>query len=258
MTPREVRSAEDARRLVEDLGLDHVKVGVFDMDGVLRGKYMARDKFLAALEKGFGFCDVIVGWDSYDQLYDNVTVTGWHTGYPDAQVRLLPESCRDIAWEDGMVLFLGEFAGDHEAVCPRGTLRRVLAKADAMGYDVLAGFEYEIFFFEETPHTAREKNYRGMKPIQPGWFGYSVIRNTAESDLYRDLMAGCQRMDFPLEGPGGFLDALGGRLDARGHALVVVAEGAGQRYCPVEGADKKKPKKKAEEKPKEQDPKDGI
>jgi len=200
MTPREVRSAADARKLVENMGLDHVKVGVFDIDGVLRGKYMARDKFLSALEGGFGFCDVIVGWDSYDQLYDKVEVTGWHTGYPDAQVRLLPESCREIAWEDGMLFFLGEFTGDHEAVCPRGTLRRVLDKASDMGYDVLAGFEYEIFFFEETPHSAREKNYRNMKPIQPGWFGYSVLRNTAESDLYRDLLDGCQRMDFPIEG----------------------------------------------------------
>jgi 6-phosphofructokinase 1 len=33
---------------------------------------------------------------------------------------------------------------------------------------------------------------------------------------------------FPLEGPGGFLDALQRRMAARGHALIVVAEGAGQ------------------------------
>ncbi len=36
--------------------------------------------------------------------------------------------------------------------------------------------------------------------------------------------------DFDLEGPGGFLDALEKRLDARSHAVVVVAEGAGQKY----------------------------
>jgi 6-phosphofructokinase 1 len=33
---------------------------------------------------------------------------------------------------------------------------------------------------------------------------------------------------FPLEGDGGFLDALEQRMAARGHAVVVVAEGAGQ------------------------------
>jgi 6-phosphofructokinase 1 len=33
---------------------------------------------------------------------------------------------------------------------------------------------------------------------------------------------------FPLEGPGGFLEALERRMLTRGHALIVVAEGAGQ------------------------------
>ncbi len=200
MEPRDVTNAEQARAIVEQRGLNHVKVAVFDIDGILRGKYMARDKFFSALDTGFGFCDVIVGWDSYDQLYDNATVTGWHTGYPDAGVRILPASCREIPWEDGMLLFLGEFEGDHEAVCPRAMLRRVLDRADGMGFDVLAGFEYEFFVFEETPKSVRAKNYRDMNPIQPGFFGYSILRNTVESDFYRDLLEVCTDMDMPLEG----------------------------------------------------------
>ena len=200
MDPRDVTNAEQARAIVEQRGLDHVKVAVVDIDGILRGKYMARDKFFSALDKGFGFCNVIVGWDSYDQLYDNVTVTGWHTGYPDAGVRILPASCREIPWEDGMLLFLGEFEGNHEAVCPRAMLRRVLDRADGMGFDVLAGFEYEFFVFEETPKSAREKNYQNMNPMQPGFFVFSILRNTVESDFYRDLLEGCTDMDMALEG----------------------------------------------------------
>ena len=200
MDPRDVTNAEQVRAIVEKRGLNHVKVGVFDIDGILRGKYMARDKFFSALDKGFGFCDVIVGWDSHDQLYDNVTVTGWHRGYPDASVRILPSSCREIPWEDGMLLFLCEFEGDHEAVCPRAMLRRVLDRADDLGFDVFAGFEYEFFVFEETPHSVRQKNYRSMNHMQPGFFGYSVLRNTVESDFYRDLLQGCTDMDMPLEG----------------------------------------------------------
>jgi glutamine synthetase len=61
MDPRQVRTAADARAIVEQRGLSHVKVGVFDIDGVLRGKYMGREKFFSALEKGFGFCDVVLG-----------------------------------------------------------------------------------------------------------------------------------------------------------------------------------------------------
>ena len=80
----------DTVRILTERGIEHVKIGVFDGDGVLRGKYLCRDKFLSALDKNLGFCDVILGWDSNDQLYDNTKFTGWHTAYPDATVRILP------------------------------------------------------------------------------------------------------------------------------------------------------------------------
>ncbi len=200
MEARDVKSENDARSIVEERGLSHVKVGVFDMDGILRGKYMAREKFLSALDNGFGFCDVVFGWDSYDQLYDNVTYTGWHTGYPDASVRLLPDSCRDLPFEDNGLFFLGEFVPPAEKICPRGLLRSVLHRAHEMGYTLYAGFEYEFFLFNETPHTVREKRYRDMTPMAPGFFGYSMLRNSVHSDFYRLLLRTCEEMDFPIEG----------------------------------------------------------
>ena len=90
MDPRAVKTADDVREIVRQRNLTHVKVGVHDIDGVLRGKYLHVDKFVGALEGGMGFCDVVLGWDVGDQLYDNVTYTGWHTAYPDAQVRIIP------------------------------------------------------------------------------------------------------------------------------------------------------------------------
>src|SRR6266436_10073877 len=122
LKPENVRTADDARRIVEERGISHVKVGIFDNDGVLRGKYISKIKFFSALDGGIGFCDVVLGWDSNDQLYDNVTFTGWHTAYPDAAVRVLPATQRDIPFEQKTALFLGEFAGRAESVCPRGTL----------------------------------------------------------------------------------------------------------------------------------------
>ncbi len=200
MKPRDVKTVADARAVVEQRGASHVKVGVFDIDGILRGKYMAREKFLGALEGGFGFCDVVLGWDSHDQLYDNVNFTGWHTGYPDAPVRLLPASCREVPFEDNMLFFLGEFAGPAEALCPRAVLRRTVERARAMGFEPYAALEYEFFVFNETPHSLREKHYRNLAPMAPGFFGYSVLRNSVHSDFYQDLLAACEQMDFPLEG----------------------------------------------------------
>jgi len=200
MQPRQVRTVRDVRAIVEERKLTHVKVGVFDIDGILRGKYMSRAKFLSALEKGFGFCDVVLGWDANDQLYDNVSFTGWHTGYPDAPVRILPDSCRPLPWEDDGLFFLCEFSPPADAICPRGVLRRVLERAAKMGFKAYVGFEYEFFVFNETPESVRAKNYRDLQPLAPGFFGYSVIRNSVHSDFYRHLLATCEAMDFGIEG----------------------------------------------------------
>ncbi len=161
---------------------------------------MQRDKFLSALDGGFGFCDVVLGWDSSDQLYDNVSLTGWHTGYGDAKVRIIPESCRELPLEEKSLLFLAEFLPPAQAVCPRGLLQRILDRAGSLGFQATAACEFEFFVFDETPHSAREKNYRNLKNISPGFFGYSMLRSSVFAEFYEDLLELCLAMDFPLEG----------------------------------------------------------
>ena len=69
MNIRELKNANDVKIYLDAVNSQYVKVAITDIDGVLRGKYMHRDKFLKATESGFGFCDVIFGWDSNDELY---------------------------------------------------------------------------------------------------------------------------------------------------------------------------------------------
>ncbi len=200
MKPEQVRSAADARAIVEERGITHVKIGVFDADCILRSKYVSKAKFFSALEGGLGFCDVVLGWDSNDQLYDNVAYTGWHTAYPDAPMRVVPESCREIPFEENTLLFICEFAAPADAICPRGTLRRAVAKAKDMGFDVLAAAEYEFFLFNETPETVRDKGYRDLTPMTPGFFGYSGLRSSVWADLYHEILGTCETMRMSIEG----------------------------------------------------------
>lgn len=200
LNPREVKTAEDARRIIEERQLTHVKVGVFDIDGIMLGKYMSRNKFFSALQNGFAFCDVILGWDSKDKLYDNTKYTGWHTGYPDAKVRIIPESCRELVFEDNQLLFIAEFDGPAARICPRAVLTRVLEKASLMGFEAYAALEYEFFLFDETPETVRAKGFRDLKPFTPDFFGYSIIRNTVHAELYHKILDMAEVMDFPIEG----------------------------------------------------------
>jgi len=200
MTPRSVKSIEDAKKIVEKRKLSHIKVGLIDIDGIMRGKYMSKEKFFSSLDHGFAFCDVVLGWDSNDQVYDNTTYTGWHTGYPDAPARIIPESCRELPFEENGLFFLCEFTEPADVLCPRGVLQRILAKADTMGFKAFGSLEYEFFVFKETPESIREKNYIGLEPLAPEAFGYSIIRNTVDAEVYQEIIKISEEMDFPIEG----------------------------------------------------------
>ena len=146
---------------------------------------------------------MVLGWDSSDQLYDNVSFTGWHTAYPDAQCAILPETCRALPLESDMLLFLAEFAGPAEALCPRGSLKRVLERAKSMGYSAQASAEYEFFLFEETPHSVREKNFRNLRTITPGYFGYSLLRASVHAEFHEDLLKLCEALYTDPSDPRG-------------------------------------------------------
>jgi glutamine synthetase len=191
------------RQQFEKAQVRKVKLGAFDVDGILRGKYVSIEKFWSAAEGGFGFCDVIFGWDSGDQLYDNGQVTGWHTGYPDTRAVVDLSTARLIPWEPGTAAFLLDFEaepGRPLPVSPRQVLQRVEAKGRALGFSVKASSEYEFFIFKETPQSLREKRYTDLTPLSPGMFGYSWLRASENADLVHAMIDGMAAFDIELEG----------------------------------------------------------
>jgi len=198
-----MNTVESVLSQLSERKVQRVKLGVTDMDGVLRGKYISLDKFASAAASRLGFCDVIFGWDIGDVLYDNTKFTGWHTGYPDAQARIDLETFRMIPWEPGTAFFLMDlFAKDGQplAISPRQVLRNVLARAERSGYRLKLAAEYEFWFFQETPQTLREKSFRNLTPLSPGMFGYSVLRASQNSSLVLELMDQLNEFGIPLEG----------------------------------------------------------
>jgi glutamine synthetase len=195
-----IDSREALEAFIETNGIRRFKIGVFDIDGVFRGKYVNRSKLDSALDKGFGFCDVVLGWDLHDQLFDHTKVSGWHTGYRDAPVTLDLSTTRQLVFEPDTLVMLGRFAGSYAEVGPRNVLARVVERAEAMGFHPNAAAEYEFFLYDETPESARAKGYRDLEPFTPGMFGYSMIRSSVHHELYHELMDVMSGLDCELEG----------------------------------------------------------
>lgn len=199
-TTAEVKNVTELDHWIDREEIRFFKIGVFDVDGVMRGKYVDREKLRSAVDKGFGFCDVVLGWDMHDELYDRVEVSGWHTGYRDAPVRLDLSSLRRVPFEEDTLLLVGHFVGDYEGVCPRTLALRQVERAAELGFSVDAAFEYEFFLFDETPHSVREKGYRDLQPVTPGMFGYSVLRSSVHAEFFHDLLDDMEAFGCPLEG----------------------------------------------------------
>ena len=188
-------------------GANKVKVACSDIDGILRGKYLHKDKFFGAAEPypqgGFGFCDVVFGWDSSDQCYDNAQVTGWQHGFPDALARVDLATARRVPWDDQVPFFLGDFVnadGSPYAVCPRQTLKRVLKRAEKLGLLPMAGMEFEWFNFAETPQSWADKRGVGPTSLTPGMFGYSLLRMADNKPFFNALMDEMLAFGVPIEG----------------------------------------------------------
>src|SRR6185503_16069661 len=135
---------------VKDHPSGKVKVAFTDIDGILRGKYISTEKFLSAPDSNIGFCNVIFGWDANDVAYDNVTYTGWHTGYPDAPAKIDLSTFRKIPWENDVPFFLGEMMDNKNQpspVCPRQLLKKILKESNSHGYLPFFSQEFEWYNF---------------------------------------------------------------------------------------------------------------
>lgn len=119
-----------------------VKVGGIDADGILRGKVMAKEKFLGIAEKGFGFSSAVFGWDMHDMLWTtDARIAPPETGYADFLAVPDLNTFRRLPWEENIPFFLVRFISNGKAVSAdgRSMLKGVCDRIGAEGYQALAG-----------------------------------------------------------------------------------------------------------------------
>lgn len=194
---------EEIITLIKEHPSQSVKFAITDIDGVLRGKLLSKEKILKSIEEDkIGFCNVIFGWDINDSCYDNTEKSGWHTGYPDANATIDLNTFRTIPWENEKIFLLGDFeqSDDLASICPRSLLKRILCEADELEYVPKFSNEFEWFNFDETPQSFSDKGYIDPTPLTPGMFGYSMLRTSQYSGYINDLFELLHQFDIPIEG----------------------------------------------------------
>ncbi|KDR73647.1 hypothetical protein GALMADRAFT_251423 [Galerina marginata CBS 339.88] len=198
------KSLEELQTLLKH---DHkVKVAGIDVDGILRGKFMSKEKFLSAAKAdGFGFCSVIFGWDIHDTVYSKeLLISNKANGYRDVIAVIDLLTFRRIPWENNVPFFLVSFLDPDTkeplSVDPRGVLKIASERAEKLGYECFSGVEYEYFNFKETAQSVSQKNFTNLEPLTPGMHGYSLLRTQLNNDYFNDLFDRSLEFQVPIEG----------------------------------------------------------
>jgi glutamine synthetase len=201
----------DLKAYVEKGEIDTVLVCFPDMQGRLIGKRVTGRFFLDKGVDELHVCDYLLTVDMDMEPVPGYQVASWDTGYGDFALKPDLATLRRIPWLEGTALVIADCVDHHGEDlphAPRSILKRQIARAKKLGYVSKMGSELELYVFDETYDSAREKRYRDMKAA--GWYieDYHIFQTTKEEPLIRAIRNGMDAAGVPVEfskgewGPG--------------------------------------------------------
>jgi glutamine synthetase len=180
---------------LEGKQIEYLRFELPDMHGVSRSKTVPIDKVEAYARTGLNFYGGVLGLDTSSNV---VPASGLHgeRAYADQALFPDPESLRVVPWleKTASVLCLGYWGdGEPQRAAPRWVLSELVKRANALGYDVMMGHEYEYYLLSaETKgrlfegvhifHTVRNQYTPFLDQLVPTLraYGVDVITHNCE------------------------------------------------------------------------------
>lgn len=189
-------------KALDAMNTEIVHVGVFDYATLFRERRLHREELLSGAETAV-FANVLPKWDLSEKIqfpgpYGSETV-----GYDVASLRPYP-------FEKNAAALVADYSGPQAAIMPRRLLADQIAKADALGFDVLAATEFEFIVLDETAETLRSKGFSNLAPFAPDnrcWSGQTAATHAAFVADLEDCLTRADIGVFSLSvelGPGCF------------------------------------------------------
>ena len=92
----------EVKQLIDSGKVEYVKIGSPDIEGVYRGKRVAAQHFLNAIEDGFAQCDVLFGWDIAENVLPNLKFSNWERGFADIVMKPDLSTFAVVPWEENV------------------------------------------------------------------------------------------------------------------------------------------------------------
>lgn len=186
MTETEAQARERILQQAEELGVKFVRLQFTDIFGVLKNVAIPVDQLPKALNN--------------EIMFDGSSIEGFvRIEESDMYLRPDPSTFTVFPWRphEGTVarLICDIYNADGTPFigCPRNTLKRAIAEAEAMGFTMNVGPEAEFFLFHTDAHgrPTLETHDRG------GYFDLSPV--DLGEDARRDMVVTLEKMGFEIE-----------------------------------------------------------
>jgi glutamine synthetase len=185
---------------------DTVIVAFTDMQGRLMGKRLHRDFFLEHGQLEVEGCNYLLALDMEMTPVPGYQIASWQQGYGDFGLKPDLGTLRRIPWLEGTALVLADVVGQDGSPVrpsPRQILQAQVARARALGFQVMIGSELEFYLLKESYAEAHAKHYRDLTPSVPYILDYHVLATTYDEPFIRTVRNGMQVAGIPVESSKG-------------------------------------------------------
>lgn len=207
----------DMRHVIEQKGLDVVSLITADLNGIARGKMIPARKLLEGDKSPIRLSSIVSMLDYGSMPFpppagDKRWWPSWAEGYSDTRGVIDESTFRLTPWLPGAGLAIVDFEHvDGRGLLkhmPRATLRRLVDRLRARGFETRAAAEVEFMLFAETETSAASKGYQNLSPLWPASRAYGADILARHDEKFRALRNGLEAFSIPVEalhveaGPG--------------------------------------------------------
>jgi len=186
----------DIERVIQEKDLRCVLVGTPDTSGIYRGRGIKPAHFVKTIcEEGLGICDCIYIMDTLDKIHEPTRsmlwFPNWVDGMRDYVIKPDLSTFRIIPWLDRTAAVIGDvydqFTGDLLETAPRSILKKMIDRADKLGYSMAAASELELIVFPESIAEIADKSFKDIKKFPIGVYDYSIHRLGIHNELVEQI-----------------------------------------------------------------------
>jgi glutamine synthetase len=158
-------------------GIRYIQTETPDINGTLRGKLCARGKALSA--SGSAFCTILYGLSVRDDVYES-RYSCFENGFPDAVSIADPSTAVILDADEGIASvicdMITEERDSYYPLSPRTALRRVVAKAEELGFQARFAVELEVYVVKVDRDRIGSGQMHDLEPLGRVQNAYSLAR----------------------------------------------------------------------------------